>query len=320
MNNHQLLQRFCSHIVAIKRLSVLTKETYRFEIQKFLNYIETEEKNIAAIKTEELAVYLLKRRNDDKIDSRSAAKAVSCLRSFFNFIVISGIRKDNPAEVLEGSRQKKYLPEVLDKQTIETILGNFDTETLIGIRDRCIFELVYSAGLRVSEAAGLNIPDFDMNGRIAKVKGKGNKERIVIFGNEAAVWLKKYLLEARPKLAGKLLGRHSPALFIGRSGKRLSRKSIWKNYSRAASLAGTSSRVHSLRHSFATGLLAGGADLRTVQELLGHSDLSTTQIYTHVDTKLLRENHRKYLPKLAAITAAVTADKNAVKKEKRLVK
>jgi integrase/recombinase XerD len=138
--------------------------------------------------------------------------------------------------------------------------------------------------------------DIDVEGGLAKVKGKGNKERIVLFGSEAGSRLKQYLQEARPKLAGKT--NKTQALFIGRSGKRLSRKGIWKNYAKNAGLTGASTHLHTLRHSFATGLLAGGADLRTVQELLGHADLSTTQIYTHVDVGVLRENHKRYLPKL----------------------
>ncbi|MDR2181402.1 MAG: tyrosine-type recombinase/integrase, partial [Treponema sp.] len=128
-----------------------------------------------------------------------------------------------------------------------------------------------------------------------KVRGKGGKERICVFGKEARLHLKRYLDEARPALAGH---RHPPALFLSRRGKRLSRKGMWKNYSLLAIIAGTSSKLHTLRHSFATELLAGGADLRQVQELLGHSDLATTQIYTHVDVSRLRENHRRYLPRL----------------------
>jgi integrase/recombinase XerD len=150
------------------------------------------------------------------------------------------------------------------------------------------------------------VRDIDFTEGVAKVRGKGNKERLAVFGPEATVWLKHYLDESRPALAGAG-GRIAvsgvtvsgiSALFVGRRGKRLSRKGIWKNYSRYAALAGTGSRVHTLRHSFATALLRGGADLRTVQALLGHADLATTQIYTHVDTELLKENHRKYLPQL----------------------
>ena len=163
--------------------------------------------------------------------------------------------------------------------------------------------MIYSSGLRVSEAADLNVRDIDFNEGIAKVRGKGDKERLAVFGPVASAWLKRYLDESRPALAGGTTGNKVraaglAALFVGRSGKRLSRKGIWKNYAKYAALAGTGSRVHTLRHSFATGLLQGGADLRTVQALLGHADLATTQIYTHVDSTMLKENHRRYLPRL----------------------
>jgi integrase/recombinase XerD len=189
----------------------------------------------------------------------------------------------------------------MDRETIERLLGVMDSGKPLGLRDRALFELIYSSGLRISEAVGLNIRDIDFKESVAVVKGKGSKQRLAVFGGEAAAWLKRYLEESRPalvkvKAAGIAAG--NCALFVARGGKRLSRKGIWKNYSKYATLAGTGTKVHTLRHSFATGLLEGGADLRTVQALLGHADLGTTQIYTHVDAGLLRESHRKYLPKL----------------------
>jgi integrase/recombinase XerD len=203
------------------------------------------------------------------------------------------MRKDNPAALLEAPRRHFRLPDTLPRETVEEILAAVDTGNPRGIRDRTIYELIYSAGLRVSEAVSLNPEDLDFPSFTARVRGKGDKERLVLFGAVAADWLRLYLADARPQLA-KL--RKGPALFITGSCTRLSRKGIWKNYRRLALSLGTGSRLHSLRHSFATELLAGGADLRSVQELLGHSDITTTQIYTHVDTALLRESHRKFLP------------------------
>ncbi|MDR3020881.1 MAG: tyrosine-type recombinase/integrase [Treponema sp.] len=296
LDKTSLLTRYCSRLVAIERRSVLTKECYRIEIKKFLDYLETENTSLENADADVLSAYIIARRNVDNIDSRSAAKALSALRSFFRFAKAEGLVKDNIAAIIENPRRKASLPEVLDKTTIEDMFDKIAADTPLGIRDRCLFELVYSSGLRISEAAGLNLKDIDIKGGVAKVKGKGNKERLVLFGQEAASRLNLYLQEARPKLSGKV--NKSQALFIGRTGKRLSRKGIWKNYAKWASYANVSSRVHTLRHSFATSLLTGGADLRTVQELLGHSDLATTQIYTHVDTGALRENHRRFLPKL----------------------
>jgi integrase/recombinase XerD len=218
------------------------------------------------------------------------------MRSFFRYLSDSGLRSDNPAARLEMPRRGIRIPAVLSRQKIESLLEATDSSKPLGIRNRALYELIYSAGLRVSEAVHLDLKNLYFNERIIRVRGKGDKERMAVFGDEAAQWLKRYLEEARPILAGS--GLSKKAFFLARSGKRLSRKGIWKNYSLLAVLQGTSSKLHTLRHSFATELLAGGADLRQVQELLGHSDLATTQIYTHVDVSLLRENHRKYLPKL----------------------
>jgi integrase/recombinase XerD len=284
----------------MERRSPLTAATYRLEIRRFLEYLAARRIEVAAVSSAEVTAYLEKRRETDHIDSRSTAKALSCLRSFFRFAEDEGIRRDNPAALLESPRRLLRLPEVLNRETVERLLDAINTGNPLGLRNRAIYEMIYSAGLRVSEAVGLNVRDIDFTEGLAKVRGKGNKERLVVFDSNAASWLKRYLGESRPRLAeGRARGRQSSALFIGRSGRRLSRKGIWKNYARYATLAGTGSRLHALRHSFATELLAGGADLRTVQELLGHADLATTQIYTHVDVGLLQESHRKYMPKLS---------------------
>jgi integrase/recombinase XerD len=181
---------------------------------------------------------------------------------------------------------------------VDRLLALIDTRSPLGIRNRALYELIYSAGLRVSEAVALNTRDLFLSEKMTRVTGKGRKERLVVFGPDAVFWLRRYLTEVRPFLAGH---RQSPALFVTRSGKRLSRKGIWKNYAALATEAGISSRLHTLRHTFATDLLAGGADLRSVQELLGHADISTTQVYTHVNASLLKENHRRYLPRLRGL-------------------
>jgi integrase/recombinase XerD len=296
LKRSDLLARYCSRLIAIERRALLTKECYRLEIKCFLEYIESREIPLSETDAVFIIEYLVMRGNTGNIKARSVAKAISALRSFYRFAMDEGLVKNNPADILEAPKRKLNIPEVMDNKTIEELLNTIDTSKPQGCRDRCLFELIYSAGLRVSEAVGLDIKNIDIDGGIAKVRGKGNKERIVLFGKEAALQLKQYLQAARPVLAGKI--NKTNALFIGRNGRRLSRKGIWKNYAKFACLAGTSSHIHTLRHSFATSLLAGGADLRTVQELLGHADLSTTQIYTHVDTAILRENHRRYLPKL----------------------
>jgi integrase/recombinase XerD len=290
-----LLDQYYSHLVSIERRARLTAETYRFEICFFLDWLKNENLGPEQADSRDLIRYLDLRKSRDGIDSRSVGKAVSVLRSFYRFMAAERLRPDNPAALLEGPRRTMRLPAVHSRELVDTMLNSVDTGTPTGLRDRALFEFIYSSGLRVSEAVTLNLGDIFFAEGIARVLGKGNKERLVVFGAEAEVWLKRYVEEARPILAK---GRQNAALFISRTGKRLSRKGIWKNYAGITAQIGMSSRIHSLRHSFATELLSGGADLRSVQELLGHADLATTQIYTHVDNSLLRDSHQRYLPKL----------------------
>jgi integrase/recombinase XerD len=298
VDDRTLLEHYYSRLLALERLSLLTAETYGFEVRRFLEWLASEGLDSTSVDSQGLSRYLEFRREKNGIDSRSAAKAISALRSFFRYIGDEGLRKDNPATILESPKRKGHLPEVLSQGRIEGMLEDTDSKNPRGLRDRAIVELLYSAGLRVSEVVSLNVRDVFFPEGIARVRGKGGKERLVPFGGEAAFWLKNYLAYGRPSLAG---ARRSMALFIGRTGRRLSRKGIWKNYAALAGRSGTSSRLHALRHTYATELLAGGADLRSVQELLGHADLSTTQIYTQVDVSLLRENLRRYRPDLKSL-------------------
>lgn len=290
-----LLEGYRSRLVALERRSPLTVETYTSEIRLFLAYAAKIGTIVSTIDAIGLTEYLLSRR-EDGLDDRSVAKSVSALRSFFRHLTDEGIRKDNPASLLERPRVGRRLPDVLDRAAVERLLAAVDVSTPRGLRDRALFELVYSSGLRISEVSGLDLADLSFGESLARVRGKGGKERLVPFGSEAARWLRSYLGESRPRLAK---AKRSPAVFLNRSGGRISRKGIWKNYAAVAGLAGTGSKLHTLRHSFATELLGGGADLRSVQELLGHADLNTTQIYTHVDAAALRANHARYLPRLS---------------------
>ena len=289
-----LLDRFCTRLAAVERRSHLTVAVYRLELRRFFEYTESKGLEIESLCADDITGYLGRRKEKDRIGPRSAAKVISCLRTFFRFIIAEGMRSDNPAALLESPRKNVRLPQTMNREEVERVLDVINTGNLLGQRDRCLFEMIYSSGLRISEAVGLNVQDIDFREGIVRVMGKGSKERIAVFGPQAAVWLTRYIKEVRPDLTTAA----NQALFVGKNGKRLSRKGIWKNYAKYAALAGTSSKVHTLRHSFATGLLQGGADLRTVQALLGHAELATTQVYTHVDAGLLRESHRKYLPRL----------------------
>ncbi len=299
MDTGTLLDRYHSRLIALERRAPLTATAYEGELRRFIEWMNREQLDVATVDSAGISRYLDQRRFLDGIEARSVAKSISALRSFFRFAEDEALRIDNPAAILEPPRRSVRLPQVLSRKTVERVLDAVAVDTPTGIRDRALFELIYSAGLRVSELVALDLTDLSFKENIARVTGKGNKQRLVPFGGEALHWLGRYLAEARPKLAGN---RRSPALFIGRSGKRLSRKGIWKNYAAVAALAGTGSKLHTLRHSYATELLAGGADLRSVQELMGHADLGTTQIYTHVDNAQLRENHRRYLPRLRGYT------------------
>ncbi|MDR2481457.1 MAG: tyrosine recombinase [Spirochaetaceae bacterium] len=290
-----LLKKYRARLLTVERAAPLTAETYTFEIRRFLEFLDKTKIPVEKTNALDLSAYIDVRRNSDGISSRSAAKVIAVLRSFFRFVVESGLRKDNPANLLETPKKTKKLPVTLDNASIDKLFAKINTSSPIGLRDRALFEIIYSSGLRISEASSLNVQDIFFDEKILQVSGKGSKERLIPFGETADILLKKYLAEARPKLLGL---KHSNALFVTRTGARIGRKGIWKNYKSLAALNGTSSKLHVLRHSFATELLAGGADLRSVQELLGHSDITTTQIYTHIDTSRLKEAHRKYLPKL----------------------
>jgi integrase/recombinase XerD len=177
---------------------------------------------------------------------------------------------------------------------MERFLGAIETDTALGVRDRALFETMYSCGLRVSEISALMLLNVHLNENVLVVTGKGNKDRMVPFGQAARLWLSEWINRARPEVVGKAV---VPTVFVNYRGKPLSRKGIWKRFQEIEIRSGVSAKPHALRHSFATHLLSGGADLRVVQELLGHADLATTQIYTHVDSGDMRKYHEKYFRK-----------------------
>jgi integrase/recombinase XerD len=191
-------------------------------------------------------------------------------------------------------RSSRRIPEVYTLDQVEAILQAIDTTAPAGIRDRFLFELIYSCGLRVSEAVSLTLDRIFPREQMLRVVGKGSKERLIPIGEQALFWMQRYLAESRPAL---VRDKKERALFINRSGRRLSRKGMWKRFKEVLAVAGVEGKIHGLRHSFATHLLQGGADLRAVQTLLGHADIATTQIYTHVDEKQLHRQHRRFHPR-----------------------
>ncbi len=296
-----VLDRFSTALTIELRLADLTVQTYALEISFFLDYVEREWDGnlwdtVASLSRSDLEAYLLHRR-EESLDSRSIAKAISALRVFYRFLNQERISDKNPALLLQLPKMKKPLPNVMSVDEVETLLNAIDVSTCFGLRDRALFELIYSCGLRVSEACGLDLNDLFPHEGLIVVRGKGSKERYVPLGAEALWFLNQYLQNGRFELQQRASSvQDEKALFLNHYGKRLGRKGIWKRFNELAFRLGMEVKVHTLRHSFATHLLEGGAGLRAVQALLGHADISTTQIYTHLDKTVLAREYEHYHP------------------------
>ena len=293
MTIEDLLLRFHSDMVSVERLSENSASTYEECAKIFLNWLQKEEIKLAAVNPQVLVSYLIWRRTEQKCDELTIAKDISGLRALGSYLVRQGMWQENHGMLLERPKASRALPKVLSVEQVDSILDAIDTTEPLGVRDRALFELIYSCGLRISEAATLQVSNLHLKERLLIVRGKGDKERMVPFGLSAKERLEQYLMEVRPALVGSKIVSE---VFVNYKGEPMSRKGIWKNFKALEVKAGVHAKVHTLRHSFATHLLAGGMDLRSVQELLGHSDLATTTIYTHVDDKQLREGHKEFFP------------------------
>ncbi len=288
------LKSFYGYLISAEAHSKLTAKTYINTLRLFQ---EKMRKGLIQNANKDDCIQFILSRYDSGIMGKTVAKDIAALNSFFSFLILEGVRKDNPSEGIDRPRREKTLPRVLSPEDVDELFDSIPLDKPNNIRDRALFELIYSSGLRVSEIVSLKLEDVFFNENLIKVTGKGNKERIVPFGSIAKNWLKRYINEARCEL---LKPKHpennlySGALFLNNRGAVLSRKGIWKRINQFSTASGIQTKVHTLRHSYATHLLAGGADLRSVQCLLGHSDISTTQIYTHIEDKSLQEYHHKY--------------------------
>lgn len=294
----QLVHRYFSQLLAVDRKARLTVQTYRISVEEFLHWLgmtrsgEEVSAVLSALVVQDVMDYLIWRNTRD-MEQLTVAKDVSALRSFGSFLVEQGIWKENLVQLVERPKVRRALPRVLSVEQVDALLSAIDTSDPLGLRDRALFELVYSCGLRISEVAGLLMANVHLQERLLIVLGKGSKERVLPFGDEAHHWLSLWIQEGRPAILGS---RQVAAVFVNYRGQPLSRKGIWKRFQELEALSGVTAKVHTLRHSFATHLLSGGADLRSVQELLGHSDLSTTQIYTHVENDELHLYHKEFFP------------------------
>jgi integrase/recombinase XerD len=287
------LSAFLAYLAAERRLAPTTVATYATEVRSFLAFLEEEGRTVAQAGVDDVGRWITGRQVRDT-DSRTLAKAASAIRAFFRYLVLAGQVSSNPARLLDPPRLRVTIPRALPADEIEALLDACDLTQATGIRDRALFELIYSCGLRVTEAVQLTLDRIFLEQGMVRVLGKGSRERLVPIGDRARREIRRYLDEARPFLAGR---RVPAALFLGRTGRRLSRKTVWKSFKRLALRANLQGKVHSLRHSFATHLLQGGADLRSVQELLGHADIGTTQIYTHVSQEVLKRTHAEFHPR-----------------------
>ncbi len=279
-----------------KGLSPVTVEAYSVDLLDFVEFAL--KKGLASPEqiTASHVITWLKHLKARGISPVSATRKLSSLRGFFRYLLLEGILSASPTSVINNPRAGKTLPTVLSIQEVERILEEARVTEPLGLRDRAILECLYSCGLRASEAVNLLMNQVDFPAGFLKITGKGNKERIVPLGNEASSWLEKYIKTARPILLKK---NKSYYCFLGKGGRPITRQRLWQIIKEYALRAGIKRSVypHVLRHSFATHLLEGGADLRAVQMLLGHSDISTTQIYTHLDMSHLRRIHREFHPR-----------------------
>jgi len=290
------ISSFLTHVKVDKGLSSNTVSAYRRDLVKFDVFAQKRKLSLEGVSRDDLVDFLagLYRL---KLESRTVARHLVTLRNFFRFAQVHELITTDPSINLESPKIRRSLPGYLRLEEVERLLEQPDSTTALGLRDRAMLEVLYSTGLRVSELIGLRVSDLDSKVGCVRCLGKGDKERIVPVGRKALVIVEKYLRDARPKLLGKLRG--SPTLFVNRRGVSISRVGVWKILSGYGKRAGlrVSLTPHMLRHSFATHLLERGADLRSVQLMLGHADISTTQIYTHVVEERLKQIYKAHHPR-----------------------
>ena len=295
--HNQFLQEYLVYLKFEKNLSSHSVESYQSDITKFFNYLlNMNILDLNEVKSIFISNYFESLR-DLGISSSSSARYLSAIKGFFKYLSSQEYIEKDPAEILSTRITERKLPSVLTFFEINQIIESPDTDKLLGLRDRAILELFYSCGLRVSELINLKISDLYFNDGVIRVLGKGSKQRIIPIGSSAVQWITEYLKKVRPSLEKKLKSEN--IIFLNKRGTKLSRMGIWKIVDRYVKEAMIEKEFHphTFRHSFATHLLEGGADLRAVQEMLGHVDISTTQIYTHIDKDYVKQMHKDFHPR-----------------------
>ena len=291
------LREYLSSLELERNLSVNTIKSYRTDLNSLINFLKRKKiKDPSEITFQHLTSFF-KVISKLELSSRSSARYYSSIKGFFKYLFANGYLEKNPMERLSAPKISKGLPIVLNLNEVEKILDCPDTSTKLGLRDKALLETFYACGLRVSEMINLKVADLFLNEEIIRVFGKGSKERLIPIGSSAIKWIEEYLIKSRPLLVKKTKSENY--LYLNSRGTKLSRMGIWKIVKQNSEYAGMKKEVHphTFRHSFATHLLEGGADLRAVQEMLGHADISTTQIYTHLDRDYIKQIHREFHPR-----------------------
>ena len=292
------ISSFLTHVQVEKGLASNTLSAYRRDLAKFDDFAKKRKLQLTAVKRDDLVDFLASLYRQ-KLESKTVARHLVTLRNFFRHAQVQDLISEDPSAHLESPKIRRSLPGYLRLEEVEKLLQLPDQATPLGLRDRAMLEVLYSTGLRVSELTSLRVPDLDMKVGCVRCIGKGDKERIVPVGKKALGIVEKYLRDGRPKLLGAGRGGTGAFLFVNRRGGRISRVGVWKILSAYGKRAGFRIPLtpHMLRHSFATHLLERGADLRSVQLMLGHSDISTTQIYTHVVEERLKQIYKAHHPR-----------------------
>jgi integrase/recombinase XerD len=295
VSDSDLIDRFLDAAWAERGLSANTLQSYRRDLLKLAGALTGSGSGLASATRENLLDFFAQQMRAGR-SPRSVARYLSGFRQFYRWLVREGRLSEDPTALIESPKLGRGLPKAMSEEQVEALLAAPDAGTALGLRDRAMLELMYATGLRVSELTGLELGAVSINQGVLRVLGKGRKERLVPIGDQALDWLRRYLAQARPDL---MKGAQSPSLFVTARKAGMTRQAFWHAVGRHARAAGIRQRLspHGLRHSFATHLLNHGADLRVVQLLLGHSDLSTTQIYTHVAREGLKRLHEKHHPR-----------------------
>jgi len=291
---NDLLDQFINHLRIERGLSDNTVTSYSSDLVKYFTYLEKKKIDPVSVRREEIGKYLAQLKT--QFAERTIARNLSAIKMFYKFLINEGYVTDNPARLLEPIKLPGRLPGILSREEVDSLLAMPDITTSLGQRDSAMLELLYATGLRVSELVGLNLNSINLEPGYVRTVGKGSKERIVPMGDKAREAIKLYLSNGRSSL---IKGKNVPNLFLNSRGSSISRQGFWKIIKKYGTMAGITKKItpHRLRHSFATHLLEGGADLRSVQIMLGHSDISTTQIYTHISRERLKQVHEKYHPR-----------------------